>query len=74
MTWLVETLRNHPEIALFLTLGLGFALTRLRLGPVRLNAVVAVLIAGVAVGQLRIPVPDALQWMLFVLFCFSVVS
>ncbi len=72
MTWLVETLRNHPEIALFLTLGLGFALTRLRLGPVRLNAVVAVLIAGVAVGQLRIQVPDSLQWMLFVLFLFSV--
>jgi putative transport protein len=72
MTWLLETLRAHPEIALFLTLGLGYALTRLRLGPVRLNAVVAVLIAGVAVGQLQIQVPDSLQWMLFVLFLFSV--
>jgi putative transport protein len=72
MTWFLDTLRNHPEIALFLTLALGFALTRLRLGPVKLNAVVAVLIAGVAVGQLRIQVPDSLQWLLFVLFLFSV--
>jgi len=72
MTWLLETLRRHPEIALFLTLALGYALTRLHLGPLRLNAVVAVLIAGVAVGQLRIQVPDSLQWLLFVLFLFSV--
>ena len=72
MTWLVETLRSHPEIALFVTLAIGYALTRLRLGPVRLNAVVAVLIAGVAVGQLRIEVPASVQWVFFVLFLFSI--
>jgi len=72
MAWLVDTLRRHPELALFLTLALGYALTRVRLGPVRLNAVVAVLIAGVAVGQLRIDVPASLQWVFFVLFLFSI--
>ena len=72
MTWLVDTLRGHPEIALFVTLAIGYALTRLRLGPVRLNAVVAVLIAGVAVGQLRIEVPASVQWVFFVLFLFSI--
>jgi putative transport protein len=72
MNWLVETLRAHPAIALFLTLGLGYALTRVRIGPVRLNAVVAVLIAGVAVGQLQIEVPASLQWVFFVLFLYSV--
>ena len=72
MTWLVDTLRGHPEIALFVTLALGYALTRLHLGPVRLNAVVAVLIAGVAVGQLRIEVPASVQWVFFVLFLFSI--
>ena len=72
MTWLIETLRAHPEIALFLTLALGYALTKLRLGPIQLNAVVAVLIAGVAVGQLRIEVPASLQWVFFVLFLFSI--
>ena len=29
MTGLVETLRNYPEFALFVTLALGYALTRL---------------------------------------------
>ena len=72
MTWLAETLRKHPELAVFLTLALGQALTRLRLGPVRLNGVVAVLIAGVAIGQLRIEVPASLQWAFFVLFLFSI--
>jgi len=72
MAWLIDTLRRHPEIALFLTLAFGYALTRVRVGPVRLNAVVAVLIAGVAVGQLQIDVPASLQWVLFVLFLFSI--
>ena len=37
MNWLIETLRAHPEIALFLTLALGYALTRVRLGPIQLE-------------------------------------
>ncbi len=72
MHWLIETLRAHPELALFLTLALGYALTRVRLGPIQLNAVVAVLIAGVAVGQMRIDVPASLQWVFFVLFLYSI--
>lgn len=72
MNWLIDTLRAHPEIALFLTLALGYGLTKLRLGPIQLNAVVAVLIAGVAVGQLQIEVPASLQWVFFVLFLFSI--
>ena len=72
MTWLVDTLRAHPELALFVTLALGYALTKLRLGSLRINAVVAVLLAGVAVGQLQIEVPASLQWVFFVLFLFSV--
>ena len=72
MQWLVETLRAHPEVALFLTLALGYALTRVRLGPIQLNAVVAVLIAGVAVGQMQIQVPASLQWVFFVLFLYSI--
>ena len=72
MPWLVDMLRAHPEVALFVTLALGHALTRLRLGPIQLNAVVAVLLAGVLVGQLRISVPTSLQWAFFLLFLFSI--
>jgi putative transport protein len=72
MSWLIETLRQHPEVALFLTLAIGQALARIKVGPIQLNGVVAALLAGVAVGQLRIQVPQALQWAFFVLFLFSI--
>jgi putative transport protein len=72
MTWLADALRAHPELALFLTLGLGHALGRLRIGRFQLSAVIGVLVAGVAIGQLAIPVPAALQWAFFVLFLFAI--
>jgi len=72
LSWLAETLRAHPELALFLTLASGHALGRLRIGPIRLNAVIGVLLAGVVVGQLEIQVPSALQWVFFLLFLFSI--
>ncbi len=72
MPWPVESLRAHPEIAVFLTLALGYGLARIRLGPIQLNPVLAVLAAGVAIGQLRIEVPASLQWVFFVLFLYSI--
>jgi putative transport protein len=72
MSWLASSLQNHPEIALFLALGLGQAAARLRIGSFKLNPVVCVLLAGVAVGQLGIKPPPALQWSFFVLFLFAV--
>jgi putative transport protein len=72
MHWLAASLRAHPELALFLTLGLGLAAGRIQLGPVRLNSVIGVLLVGVALGQIGIEVPSSLQWALFVLFLFSI--
>jgi putative transport protein len=72
MSWITQSLRAHPELALFLVLGLGHAIGRIRLGPLRLNPVIGVLLTGVAIGQIGIEVPPALQWSFFVLFLFSV--
>jgi putative transport protein len=72
MSWLATSLRNHPEIAIFLVIGLGHAVGRLRIGSFRLNAVVGVILAGVLVGQLGIEPPSALQWSFFVLFLFAI--
>jgi putative transport protein len=72
VSWLAESLRAHPELALFLTLALGHALGRARVGTFKLNAVIGVLLAGVAIGQIGIDVPPALQWAFFVLFLFSI--
>src|SRR6516162_385651 len=76
MTWTIEwiehALQNHVELAIFLVLSLGHLIGRLRIGPLKLNPVIGVLLAGVVVGQARIEVPGVVQWMFFLLFLFSV--
>ena len=72
MLWLAASLQNHPEIALFLALGLGQAAARVRIGSFKLNDVVCTLLAGVALGQIGIKPPPELQWSFFVLFLFAV--
>ena len=72
MHWIADELRAHLELAFFLVVGLGHLLGRVRLGPLRLNPVIGVLLAGVLVGQLGIEVPSALPWAFFALFLFAV--
>ncbi len=70
--WLVETLRQHPELALFLTLALGYLIGKLRIAGLPLGAVVGVLIAGVIIGQLGITVSSDLKTAFFLLFLFAI--
>lgn len=72
MDWLIDALREHPELALFLTLALGHGVGKLRLAGFSLGPVLGSLLAGVAVGQFDIPVPEALKNALFLLFLFSI--
>jgi putative transport protein len=72
LEWVKHALQSHPELALFLALGLGYLLGQLRLGPLKLSPVIGVLIAGIAVGQIGITEPAVLQWAFFLLFLFSV--
>jgi hypothetical protein len=51
MNWLFNTLRNNPEIAIFLALALGFYVGGLKFGKFSLGNVTGVLIAGAVVGQ-----------------------
>src|SRR5215471_19237837 len=72
MSWTVDTLRLHPEVALFATLALGHALGRLHIGPVKLNPIIGVLVVGLVIGQVGIVVPSSLQWTFFALFVFAI--
>lgn len=45
MTWIINALRQHPERALFLTLAIGYALEKIRIGSVQLRAVLVILMA-----------------------------
>src|SRR5687767_3664470 len=51
---MLNALRAHPELVIFLTLAAGFVLDRIRVGPFKLGNVVGTLIAGVLIGQLDI--------------------
>src|SRR5215831_1164165 len=70
--WFVALMRDRPEVAFFVTITLGYALGRLRIGSFTLGAVTGVLLAGVLVGQLGITLPAALKQVLFLLFLFSI--
>ncbi|SEG83517.1 aspartate-alanine antiporter [Bosea lathyri] len=71
MNFVVEALRNNPELAIFLTVALGFLIGRLKFGSFSLGVVVGCLLAGVLVGQLDIKIPPTVKAVFFDLFLFT---
>ncbi len=72
VSWFVNILHQRPEVAFFVTITLGYAVGRIRIGSFTLGAVTGVLLAGVLVGQLGITLPSSLKQVLFLLFLFSI--
>ena len=71
MRFVVEALRNNPELAVFLTIALGFLIGRIRIGSFSFGVVVGCLLAGVLIGQLDIKVPAIVKAVFFDLFLFT---
>src|SRR3954467_15884785 len=71
MTALLNALRTHPELAIFLTLAVGFVIGRIRVGTFKLGNVVGTLIAGVIIGQLDVKVDPVVKSVFFSLFLFA---
>ena len=72
MNWLLDAVRQNPELALFVVLAIGYALGRIRVGSFQLGGVLGSLIAGLAIGQLGVPVPGGIKDVFFALFLFAV--
>ena len=70
INWFVQTLRDNPAIAIFLTLGIGFWIGRFKYKSFSLGTVTSVLLVGVLMGQLDIAVPGPLKQVFFLLFLF----
>jgi putative transport protein len=71
MDYFVKALQEHPELAVFLVLAMGFLIGRLKIGSFSLGTVVGTLLAGVIIGQLDIKVPVVVKNIFFDLFLFT---
>src|SRR3954454_5160719 len=70
--WFVQTLRSYPEIAIFLSLGLGYYFGSFTYKGLGLGAVTATLIAAVIIGQLEIKIGSPLKPTFFLMFLFAI--
>lgn len=72
MDWIVDIFRNNPAIPIFLTLGIGFWVGKLKYKTFSLGTVTSVLLVGVLVGQMNIPIPGPVKSVFFLLFLFAI--
>ena len=70
--WFVQTLRSDPEIAIFLSLALGYYFGSFTYKGLGLGAVTATLIAAVIIGQLGITIGSPLKPTFFLMFLFAI--
>lgn len=70
--FLVTTLREYPELAIFITLSIGYLIGKLRIGNFELGSVAGVLVAGILIGQLEITIAPLVKSVFFILFIFAI--
>ena len=72
MNWLFDTLRQYPEIAIFLALALGVWIGQMKFGKFSLGVVTSTLLAGILIGQLGITISPQVKSVFFLMFLFAV--
>ena len=72
MESIVNFFRTYPEMAIFLTIGVGFWIGSLKYKSFTLGTVTSVLLVGVLVGQMDIPISGPLKSVFFLLFLFAI--
>jgi putative transport protein len=70
--WFFATLKQYPEIAIFLTLAIGYYFGRFTFKGIGLGSVTATLLAGVIIGQIGITINQPLKAFAFLMFLFAV--
>lgn len=72
METITHFFREYPELAIFLTIGLGFWIGSLKFKSFSLGTVTSVLLVGILVGQMDISIPGPLKSVFFLLFLFAI--
>ncbi len=70
--WFFATLKQYPEIAIFLALAFGYYFGKFTFKGIGLGSVTATLIAGVIIGQIGITINQPLKAFSFLMFLFAV--
>src|SRR4051812_85902 len=70
--WFAATLKQYPEIAIFLALALGYYFGKFTFRGLGLGSVTATLLAGVLIGQIGITIAQPLKAFVFLMFLFAV--
>src|SRR5690349_1483439 len=71
-SWMAATLKQYPEIAIFLTLAFGYFFGKFTFKGIGLGSVTATLLAGVIIGQIGITISAPLKATVFLMFLFAV--
>lgn len=64
-------IRDHPELALFLCLAVGYLVGKARVGPITLGGICGTLIVSLLLGTQHVSVNDDVKTIFFALFIFS---
>ncbi len=72
MEWLHETFKKSPEMALFLSLAVGYWIGKIKFGKFQLGGVAGSLLVAVIVSQVGVQVDAGVKAVLFALFIYAV--
>ena len=72
MEWITNLLQHYPELAIFITLALGFWIGKFKIKKFTLGTVTSVLLVRVLIGQLKIDISGPLKSVFFLMFLFAV--
>ena len=72
LQWFTTTLRSYPEIALFLSLAIGYYVGSFSYRGFALGAVTSTLLAAILIGQLGITISPNVKSVFFLMFLFAI--
>ena len=73
MEWLAQLFTKYPEMAVYLAIGIGYLIGKLKFHGVGLGVVTGSLLGGIFIGNFfHVPVSDQAKSMLFLLFLFGI--
>jgi putative transport protein len=73
MEWLAKLFTKYPEMAVYLAVGIGYLIGRLKFRGVGLGVVTGSLLGGILIGNFfHVPVSDQAKSIVFLLFLFGI--